>query len=526
MKKRKTGITILIEVGSSAARLMIAQYIQTKGRSTPLNWEILETAEQPVSLGRDVFHSRKISVKTITSVIETLRGFQEIYTPYQSDSIMAVGSTAIRESSNKDSFLDRVLLYTGLDIRVLSGAEITQFTYMAAYSRLFPLYPRIKRCNSLILEVGGGSTDILLMNRGRLTQAMDLPVGGIRFLEKAGDTVETSRYNIIDFIKNFTKKSIFSGESVALKNVSVVIALGSEIRLAAEHLGVTDESGFARILTIKKLNKFIDSIKKKSQDELVSSLSISFSEAEWLLPNLLINSLFLNETGVDEILVPSFSIRDGMLVEQAMEPGFYQKMIREQIISASKNLAKHYKADKRHYEYVKKTSTLIYDELWKNLGLQAQHRQLLEVAAILHDIGAFISERGHHKHGMYMIANSEIFGLKELEKAIVEQVVRYHRKSKPTSSHASYMALPRRNRIVVSKLAAILRVADALDRAHNQRISIEKIEIKKNKVSIFTDYPGDLSLERISLRDKSDLFQDIFGMSVSLQRTGRKDERE
>jgi exopolyphosphatase / guanosine-5'-triphosphate,3'-diphosphate pyrophosphatase len=145
-----------------------------------------------------------------------------------------------------------------------------------------------------------------------------------------------------------------------------------------------------------------------------------------------------------------------------------------------------------------------------------RERLLLVAASYLHDIGTFIRTSGHHRHGEYIVLNSEIFGLQRDELVLVANLVRYHRKAAPSPSHPNYMSMPREDRAVVLKLSAILRVADALDRGHTQRLKLIDLEMKEDHLILQTDCQGDLSLERLSLSEKADMFEDVFGLKVVL----------
>jgi exopolyphosphatase/guanosine-5'-triphosphate,3'-diphosphate pyrophosphatase len=174
---------------------------------------------------------------------------------------------------------------------------------------------------------------------------------------------------------------------------------------------------------------------------------------------------------------------------------------------------------------VAKLSLALFDAFAKEHGLSAHQRMLLEVAGILHDIGMFIRSSGHHRHGQYILANSEIFGLKREELDIIGNVIRYHRDSPPSPRDIEYLALQREDRIVVLKMASLLRIADALDRGHSQRIKEIAVEKKTETVIIRTssalplqggEAAADLSLEELGIREKSGMFQDVFGYKVIL----------
>jgi exopolyphosphatase/guanosine-5'-triphosphate,3'-diphosphate pyrophosphatase len=148
--------------------------------------------------------------------------------------------------------------------------------------------------------------------------------------------------------------------------------------------------------------------------------------------------------------------------------------------------------------------------------MSEKERLLLHVAAILHDVGTYIRSSGHHKHGMYLVLNSEIFGLSPRDVRIVANVVRYHRKTLPTASHSNYGSLNRSDRIRVLKLASILRVADAMDRSHSQKVGNIIAKRREEELILETDFTGDLSAERFSLMNKGSMFEDVFGLRVVL----------
>jgi exopolyphosphatase/guanosine-5'-triphosphate,3'-diphosphate pyrophosphatase len=148
--------------------------------------------------------------------------------------------------------------------------------------------------------------------------------------------------------------------------------------------------------------------------------------------------------------------------------------------------------------------------------MSRRERMMLETAAILHDIGMYIKGSGHHRHGQYIVANSEIFGLRSDELAVISNVIRYHRGKPPSQAEVAYISLQREERILVLKMAAILRVADALDRGHTQRIKEIGLERKGELMLIHTGGVPDLSLERIGIEQKADMFQDVFGCKVIL----------
>ena len=255
-----------------------------------------------------------------------------------------------------------------------------------------------------------------------------------------------------------------------------------------------------------------------SLDECVSELQISYDEADGLVPALLMYLFFMNKTMADKLIVPYVSIREGILLSITLGPDpAAQENFHSQILASALNLGKKFHYDETHAIHVSELSLTLFDLLLEEHDLDHHSRLLLEISAILHDIGTYIRTSGHHKHGQYLVSNSEIFGLNRDDIAIISNVVRYHRKSLPLPSHGSYISLAREERIRVMKLGSILRVADALDRGHTQRVTISSINRKDEELVLVCNYRGDISLERIGLAAKANMFEEVFGFKVVIQ---------
>jgi exopolyphosphatase/guanosine-5'-triphosphate,3'-diphosphate pyrophosphatase len=189
----------------------------------------------------------------------------------------------------------------------------------------------------------------------------------------------------------------------------------------------------------------------------------------------------------------------------------------EQTIVAALNLARKYHADERHGVHTAALARAIFEATQAQHGMGETERLLLEVASIVHDIGNYVAARGHHRHAYYLLVNSEVFGLSKMDLEIVANVARYHRKAGPQSDHPAYAALPRAARLTVNRLSAILRVADALDKAHGQRIQNPKITVAEGELWIDVEGAEDLALERLTLDQKSVLFEEVFGLKPVLR---------
>jgi len=227
--------------------------------------------------------------------------------------------------------------------------------------------------------------------------------------------------------------------------------------------------------------------------------------------------IFLEHTGAATVVVPQVTLRDGYLADMASGiDASLQDEFFTQTIASAVNLGRRFHFDEAHSRYVADLSMIIFDALVKEHGMSRRHRVILETAAILHDIGTFIKASNHQKHGQYIVSNSEIFGLHQDELGIVANVINYHRGNPPLQTDIEYIKLQREERILVLKMASILRVADALDRGHSQRIKKITVERRLETVVLNAADAYDLSSEVMAIEEKGKMFQDVFGYKVML----------
>jgi exopolyphosphatase/guanosine-5'-triphosphate,3'-diphosphate pyrophosphatase len=211
-------------------------------------------------------------------------------------------------------------------------------------------------------------------------------------------------------------------------------------------------------------------------------------------------------------------MRDGLLLELAHEvTGKEDTALLIGVIHSATAIAEKYHVDLDHARNVAAAAVRLFDLFQPDHGLGPRQRLLLRVAALLHEVGGFVSSRAHHKHSEYLIANSEIFGLNRNEITVVSQIARYHRRSVPKSSHPTYMALTRESRVIVNKLAALLRVADALIRGHRRREADIRFQRQGDELVVQMPAGPDLLLEERAVKTKGDLLEDIYGVKIRME---------
>lgn len=506
-------LVAVIDVGSIAIRLVVAE-IDASG-----DWRILDRSEKAVPLGRDVFTTGRIGRQTLLQCLRILGSYCELLEGWKIEpqDVKAMATSALREARNRDTFLDRVEIRTGLEVDVIEGIEENRLTYMAVRQSLKGYRPSLSRSNSLIMEVGGGSTELMMLHGGEMVAAHSLSVGTVR-IEPALKALPGS----FDLLERFLSENIRTtleglDAEQNLKRIRTFVAVGGDARLAARKAGERVSEDYS-LIEKAAFGDFIQRLSSASVEECASSLNIPYDDAESLVAALLMYRLFMEGTSATRLVVPNVSIREGMLLSLARgEEREIQQEFAAQVVNSAISLGRKFHFDEPHARHVATLALSLFDQLRELHGLQEFHRLLLEVASILHDIGTYIRTSGHHKHGQYIVANSEIFGLHRDDLGIISNVVRYHRKALPQPSHLSYASLPREQRMVVLKLASLLRVVDALDRGHTQRISSFTVEERGSEVRLRCIHEGDISVERFALPRKANMFQDVFGLKVVVE---------
>lgn len=500
-----------IDVGSNALRMAIAE-VSPEGHI-----EVLERLQRAVRLGQDSFRRGRLGGETLRAAMAVLRDFKQLLDLYKVERVRAVATSAIREASNADTFLDRAFLATGLNFEVIDTSEESRLTVSAVHQVIAGTVG-VDQAGTLIVDVGGGSTLLTLLEHGEIVTAQSLRLGSIRMLEMLTNS-EDPPERTAELLRHHINNMIDASQgSLPLGNIRSFVALGGDVRFAARQIGKPTNSTDLWVVNRAQFDKLVDRCERHTPEELGKHYGLPFAEVETLNAALLVYQRLLELTGAEEMLVSQVSMRDGLVLELArLVTGEEDTASLEGVIHSALALAEKYRVNLAHAQLVADLSMRLFDELQADHRLTRRHRLLLQVAALLHEVGGFVSSRSHHKHSYYLIANSEIFGLNRMEIEVVAHVARYHRRSGPKASHYEYLALPREWRVVISKLSAILRVADAICRGHLRSVQEIRFEHHADELIVSLPNVGGLGLEERAIAVKGDLFEDIYGMRVRLE---------
>ena len=504
-----------IDVGANSVRMEIAQVLPGG------QIEVLERLQQAVRLGQDTFRRGRLGAQSMNAAVAVLRDFRRMLDLYHVERVRAVATSAIREASNADTFIDRALMATGLNVEVIGTSEESRLTVSAVLQALDSAGGEdlgVNQRETLIADVGGGSTLLTVLHDGEIADSSSLRLGSIR-LQEMFSTSEESPDRSAELLRHHIANSMSSIQgSLALRSMDSFVAVGGDARFAAREVGKPTASADLYVVARADFNKLVRRCERRTAEELAKRHGLPFAEAETLNPALLVYQALLQHSRAKEVIVSHVSMRDGLLLELARSvTGEQDESVIEGVIHSAIALAAKYRVSLRHARTVADLAVRLFDEIHSEHGLGPRYRLLLRVAGLVHEVGRFVSGQAHHKHSYYLISNSEIFGLNRSEIVLVAHVARYHRRSGPKSSHLEYMSLPRELRVVVSKLAALLRVADAM--ARGQIKHMDQLRFERQGDELIVDVPGteDLILEQRAIAAKGDVFEEIFGMKVRLE---------
>jgi len=498
-----------VDIGSSAIRLDIGE-IDAQG-----GVRVLESLRHGVRLGKDVFVRGRIQQDTLRRCVAILKNYARLLAEYgvsRPDQIRAVATSFAREASNRDMFVDRVSTATGIHVRVLEEAEEARLTYLAVRD-ILEADGLLNARSVAVLEIGSGGTILLYLKNGKVTVAQSFHGGVLRtreMLEAGGGAGPRLKGLFKAYASELVEQIL---QAIPREKVAALVVMGAGARFAAEQAAGEEQGEDPRVTRAPaaRLAELADQLAPMPPDALVRRYKMTFQDATAVAPGVMTIAQAARALKIRDVRIVQATLRDGLLRDMALRE-HRSEGFEEQVVYSAEMLAARYGADPAHYRNVEAASLALFDELQEEHQLHGHERLLLRCAAILHDIGAHVNARAHHKHSMYLIANSDLFGLTRHDMQLVATVARYHRKAVPGPSHPEFAALPLEDRMRVAKLAAILRVADSIERSPRDAPRRLLFRREADRFVILVRDMEDLTMERLVLRTKGNLFADVFGL--------------
>ncbi len=501
----------VIDIGSNSTKLII-------GEKSGEEFKILESLKNIIGFGISTFYQGRITQDIVNQSIHVLNQYKKVISDYRVTDIKVIATTAVREAENKDIFLDTIRRRTGLDIEVLNVGDVVYYIDAYLSYRLKKSYP-INEKNLIIAELGAGSLDLSMLEKGFALVTQGLPIGTLR-LKKFKNRIDGSQKQTYEALEEYVEHELLNIkkfffhihiDDVILVDESYSVALHNI--LSHKKLG----SNFFQ-LQFRESKEFLSLVTSGNLDDLAQKYNISTDTASSLDGYAVILHKLFKLTSKRSIYILETSLSEALLAHTILGLELDQKYHREnQLVSVAKFLCRKYNSDLKHAKYISYLSEEIFNHVGAALGLEDRHLLYLRLAAYLHEIGMLINPRGHHKHSEYIINALSLFRLTAHEIKCIACVARYHRGAVPQKTHVLYGSLPNEEQLVVQKLSSIIRLANALDGSEKQKI--KKVDFKRNAkgdITLIAYTNEGMTLENVYFNERKRLFEELSGNDIKL----------
>ena len=450
-----------IDVGSNSIRQLIAD-VSSDGTIT-----VVDEMKEAPRLGAGLASTGLLSDESMDRAVEALARMAALARAAGATRIEAIATSAVRDASNGEEFLRRVRAVTGLDIRLLSGADEARLSFRSAIAHF-----DLAAGRTIVIDIGGGSLELAMSAGGMIDRLLSFPFGAVRLTERFLG-MSPRRRDIEDLRRAVRLELRRNVPAREWRGAQVIGSGGTFTNLASMFLArqqVTARSVHETRIQRPELEHIIDSLVAMSPAERLRVPGLKPERSDIIVAGLCVAAEVLARLDARELVVSRYGIREGLLLEtahvapNAADPG----EARERSI---RDLAERSHYDAPHANHVRALSLALFDAVGVRLGCAAADRQTLADAALLHDIGYHIGYDTHHKHSFHLIVHAELLGVDPQEQVVIANVARYHRGARPKKSHRNLSSLPKETRRRIQALAAILRVADGLDRGHSGAVA-------------------------------------------------------
>lgn len=493
-----------IDVGTNSIHLIVVEE-QRHG------YRVIDKEKEMVQLGRGSLEGRPLTADAIERGIEALRRMAGIVERWRVSEVVAVATSAIREAPNGRKFISAAQKASGIRIRVISGEEEADYIYRAVRASV-----DFRGGTALVIDIGGGSVEIIVATADEVYLTGSEPLGSLRMtqmfaLDEAVDaaTLDACRKHVQKRITKLCSRVKSLGFDFSVGTSGTIATLAALALPAHEEAA----SGL-RWLSRTRLQELIETLAPLSASRRAREFELDDRRAQTILGGAIVLDELMRKLKLEQIRACDAALREG-IVEYVLQRAAPQEGgVRRSSVMA---LADRSDVEPTHSSHVARLALRIFDQTETLHHLQTGERELLEYAALLHEVGMHVSYQGYQKHSYYLISHAGLRGFTPDHVAVIANVARYHRKSPPDASDGTFTALTPRQQEVVQKLTAILRVADALDRGRRRAVRDVGIEVREDEVRFHVRRRGNAEVELESAVKRAAYFSKLFGMRVRFE---------
>lgn len=512
-----------IDVGSNSIKLIVVDAAASD------SFAVLARDKAPVRLGHDTLRLERLSAGAIERAAQCIKSFRAIAETRGAERIVAVATASVREANNSAQFIKEVERVAAVSVEILSPIEEARLIGLAVTQGCAAPGTSI-----LNIDIGGGSTEMSLMRNGAPAGLLSVKLGAVGTTERFLDSdppkskeLRALREEVRAALERPARELIGSRWQSVSGTSGTILAIGNALRLRALNSPERQEERAMPAgdeIALSKLVRFNTRLAAMSAAERRRVPGISAQRADIIIGGGQILEGVMQALRIETLRTCGWALREGVLIDRlrGIEAESRQESVNfpDYRLKAVHAVARRFGYEESHAQQVEKLAGRIFDYLARlgSANLDRHHRTLLSAAALLHDVGYHIAHESHHKHALYLIKHSELTGFSEAERDVIANVARYHRGSEPKERHYSYAALNQADRETVNSLAAILRIADALDRRHDNRVLDLRCTRNGRVIQIEMQSVSNCDREIAAAEQKCALFEQVFDCSLTFSR--------
>ena len=506
-----------IDIGTNSLHMIVVRV------RPDLSFEIIDREKEMVRLGAGGLDGRALTPEVMHAALQVLSKFRRLAQSHRVDRIIAVATSAVREAENGGEFLHAITEQTGIRARVIAGTEEARLIHLAAvYGVGSPAE------TTVVVDIGGGSVEITRGVGSTVEMGRSFKLGVIRLTErfvKSDPLVPRDERKLVKHIDDeageFLDKVAHAGFDRVIGTSGTILSLGG---IATGLEGRSTGPLRNRRVAAKALHRVKKQLIELSLDKRLRVPGLEPRRADLSVAGSVLLDAIVRRLGAEDITLCDMSLREGLVLDyiarhrkEIAQADRYPDIRRRSVIE----LAERCNYWPEHATQVARLAMTIFEETRAVHGLTDREREWLEYAALLHDVGVHISYEGHHKHSYYLIKNGDLRGFEPEEVDTMALVARYHRRATPKNRHEEYASLPRKRRLAVQTLAAILRLAESLDRSHAQSLSSVKLHDRGEDVLLQVRTTGDAELELWAAARHAAPFERMIGKPLRVEISGQ-----
>jgi len=512
-----------IDIGTNSLHMIVCRV------RPDLSFEVIDREKDMVRLGTGGLDGKRLAEGSVAAAVLTLSKFMRLAASHDVDEVIAAATSAVREAENGAEFVETVRRDLGLHVRVISGAEEARLIHLAAgYAT------GIGKRSAVVIDIGGGSTEITLGTAERMAIGRSFKLGVIRLTERFAKSDPLSNRDERRLVKHIRDETGQYLGQLARRNVPRIIGTSGtmlSIGALAEGLRPSDDIRNVRV-SAKAVHRTRKRLTTLTLEERLALPNLDPRRADLAPAGAVLVDTLLEGLEAEEITLCDFALREGLILDYIKRNAAHIRTVdrypdvrRRSVIE----LAERYNYYPAHAQQVARLSLALFDGTRRRHALGPREREWLEYAALLHDVGTHIGYERHHKHSYYLIRHGGLRGFEPDEVEIIALIARYHRQSTPKKSHEEFAQLPAGARNVVKLLGAIVRLAEGLDRSHAQVIKRLRVGLGSRTLTVKLTAAADADLELWAADRHSSALASTLdaGIAFELSRTvGRRSRKE